>query len=309
MTIVTRFAPSPTGRLHLGHAYSALLAHEAARKDGGRFLLRIEDIDPVRCKPEFTDGIYEDLRWLGLDWENLVRTQSEHMDDYAAALARLDALGVLYPCACTRREIAEEAAASAHAPHLAATGPDGPVYPGTCRNKPRDAGLAARQAHASTTYANTGCAWRLDVQKARMLTGPLVWRDQTRGDIAARFEDFGDIVLARKDVPASYHLCVTVDDHRQGVTYVTRGEDLFRATDIHRLLQALLGYETPRYFHHPLLKDAHGRRFAKRDRAVTLQTLREAGQSPEAVRTLAMQEFSTKDEDRGHSGMTSGSSP
>jgi glutamyl-Q tRNA(Asp) synthetase len=278
--IVTRFAPSPTGHLHLGHAASALFAFEEARRGGGRFLLRIEDIDPVRCKPEFTEAIFEDLRWLGLTWEEPVRHQSQHLGDYTAALERLKGMGVVYPCFCTRREVAAEVAEAGHAPHLGAMGPDGPVYPGTCRNMSVGE-RAERLAQGGT--AN----WRLDMVKAIAKTGPLFWHDRARDRTEARPQDFGDVVIARKDVPTSYHLSVTVDDHLQGITLVTRGEDLFRATDIHRLLQALLDYETPEYHHHPLLKDAMGRRFAKRDKAVTLRASHETGKTPDEIRAMA----------------------
>jgi glutamyl-Q tRNA(Asp) synthetase len=273
--IVTRFAPSPTGLLHLGHAYSALFAERAAQ-NGGTFLLRIEDIDPVRCKPEFTQAIYDDLHWLGLKWHEPVRQQSRHLEDYAAALDVLRNKGVLYPCFCTRREVISEASAAGHAPH---TGPDGLIYPGTCRNLSES---ERREKLAQHTTAN----WRLDVAKALAMVGELTWRDATNGVIEAKPQDFGDVVLARKDVPTSYHLSVAVDDHLQGITLVTRGEDLFRATDIHRLLQALLGYATPEYHHHPLLTDAEGKRFAKRDKAVTLRELREGGKSPEDVQAM-----------------------
>ncbi|MFZ1109811.1 MAG: tRNA glutamyl-Q(34) synthetase GluQRS [Rhodomicrobium sp.] len=280
MPLVTRFAPSPTGSLHLGHAFSALFASEAARAGGGRFLLRIEDIDPVRCRPEFTEAIFEDLRWLGLTWEEPVLRQSGHMEDYAAALAKLSAMGLLYPCFCTRREIEAEVAASAAAPHLALHGPDGPVYPGTCRARGPD-------ERAARLSRNEAASWRLDAAKAFAMTGPLFWSDRAAGRIEAAPLDFGDVVLARKDAPASYHLAVAVDDHRQGVTLVTRGADLFRATDIQRLLQALLGYAPPDYHHHGLLTDAAGRRFAKRDRDVTLRGLREAGKTAAEVRDMA----------------------
>jgi glutamyl-Q tRNA(Asp) synthetase len=273
---VTRFAPSPTGYLHLGHAYSALFAFDTARRDNGKFILRIEDIDPVRCNSEFTDAMFEDLHWLGLRWEEPVRRQSQHLNDYAAALDKLRAMGVLYPCFCTRREIAEEAAASSHAPHM---GPDGPIYPGTCRN------LSATERAEKLAQNNTS-NWRLDIDEALGITGPLEWHDRGQGRVVAKPQDFGDVVLARKDVPTSYHLSVTVDDHLQGITLVTRGEDLLRSTDIHRLLQALLGYEVPDYHHHPLLKDADGKRFAKRDQAVTLRALRAAGQSLDDIKTM-----------------------
>jgi len=277
MPLVTRFAPSPTGYLHLGHAYSALFAYEAARAEGGRFLLRIEDIDPARCRPEFTQALLEDLRWLGLTWEAPVRRQSEHMDDYAAALAKLREMGLLYPCFCTRSEIRSEAMASAAAPHLPPQGPDGPIYPGTCRNL--HSGERARRLGR-----NEAAAWRLDTAGALELTGPLSWNDRAAGRVEAEPLDFGDVVLARKDVPASYHLSVTVDDFLQNVTLVTRGKDLFGATDVHRLLQALLGYPTPNYHHHELLTDAAGRRLAKRDKDMTLRALRAAGKTPADVR-------------------------
>ncbi len=229
-------------------------------------MLRIEDIDPVRCKPEFTEAIYEDLGWLGLTWEQPVRKQSEHLGDYTAALEKLRSMGVLYPCFCTRREIADEAAASGYAPH----GVDGVIYSGTCRN-------LAPQQRAEKLAEHKTANWRLDVAKAQSITDHLTWRDQSRGVIDARPQDFGDVVLARKDVPTSYHLSVTVDDHLQGITLITRGDDLFCSTDIHRLLQALLKYETPDYHHHPLKTDESGKRYAKRDQAVTLRSLRAEG--------------------------------
>jgi len=262
---VTRFAPSPTGRLHLGHAYSALLAHDFARLRDGTFLLRIEDIDPGRVRAEYVDGIIEDLLWLGLEWDGEMPYQSERLAIYAEALERLGAEGLLYPCFCTRAEIAAEIAASAAAPQ----GPDGPVYPGTCR------GLA--EPDFSRPHA-----WRLDVAKAIKRAGPLYWMD---GDTEVQAEPgrFGDVVLARKDAPASYHLAVTLDDAAQGVTDVVRGRDLFAATDVHRLLQALLGLPTPLYHHHDLLTDADGNRLAKRHGARTLADLRAAGADPDAL--------------------------
>ncbi|HSK39242.1 MAG TPA: tRNA glutamyl-Q(34) synthetase GluQRS [Arenibaculum sp.] len=274
--IVTRFAPSPTGHLHLGHAHSALFGWRAARAAGGLFLLRIEDIDPNRCRPDFERELKEDLAWLGLSWPEPVRRQSEHPGDYRAALDRLDVLGVTYPCFCSRREIEEEAARAAHAPH----GPDGPLYPGTCRR------LSAGERHARLE-AGTPFAVRLDTGRASALTGPLAWKDEARGEQAAAPASLGDVVLARKDVPTSYHLSVTVDDHLQGVTLVTRGEDLFHATHLHRLLQALLGYRPPRYHHHALLTDGQGRRLAKRDGASSLRALRAAGRTPAQVRAMA----------------------
>lgn len=273
---VSRFAPSPTGYLHLGHAYAALVAHGLARGAGGRFLLRIEDIDRGRCRPQFEAAIYEDLAWLGVRWETPVRRQSEHLDDYAAALSALDAAGLVYPCFCTRREIAAEIARSARAPH----GPEGPVYPGTCR------ALSGREA-ARRRSAGAPFALRLDMARAARRAGALSWTDLDRGEVAARPEAFGDVVLARKDAPASYHLAVAVDDHLQGIEVVSRGVDLFAATHVHRLLQALLGYRTPRYLHHRLVADAAGRRLAKRHDGPRLRALREAGRTPEEVRAMA----------------------
>lgn len=271
--IVTRFAPSPTGRLHEGHAFGALFAWHAAKAAGGRFLLRIEDIDQGRCRPEFEAGIVEDLTWLGLDWEAPVRRQFEHMADYRAALDRLADMGVLYPCFCTRADIAAEIARADAAPH----GPEGPLYPGTCRGLSpgqRDARIAAGAAYAL----------RLDAVKAARITGPLDWHDRAAGTIACDPLAHGDVVLARKDVPASYHLAVTHDDALQGVTLVTRGLDLFHATHVHRLLQALLGWPTPDYHHHRLIVDAGGTRLAKRAGAPTLKSLRDAGESGAALR-------------------------
>jgi glutamyl-Q tRNA(Asp) synthetase len=267
MQVVSRFAPSPTGRLHLGHAYSALLAHDFARSRSGTFLLRIEDIDPGRARAEHVDGIVEDLAWLGLRWDGEIVFQSERLALYAEALGRLKAQGLVYPCFCTRSAIATEIAASAAAPH----GPNGMYYPGTCRRVPQEeqARRIAAEAHA----------WRLDVARAATLARPLSWRD---GDskVRAEPEAFGDVVLARKDAPVSYHLAVTVDDAAQGVTDVVRGRDLYAATHVHRLLQALLDLPTPAYHHHPLLTDAEGRRLAKRTGAPTLAALREAGTDP-----------------------------
>ncbi|MFQ5533554.1 MAG: tRNA glutamyl-Q(34) synthetase GluQRS [Sphingomonadales bacterium] len=273
---VTRFAPSPSGELHLGHAFSALTCYEAARSTGGRLLLRIEDIDQGRCRPEYVQRIYDDLHWLGIEWEQPVRRQSGHFDDYRAALARLDELGVLYPCFCTRADIRAEIEKSPNAPH----GPDGPLYPGACRT------LAAER-RAAALAAGQPFALRIDVEKAiAMAGGPLTWFDEKAGEIKARPEQLGDAVLARKDVPTSYHLAVTVDDHLQGVTLIIRGRDLFHATHLHRLLQALLGYRTPRYHHHDLLTDENGQRLAKRCKSLSLKALREAGATPEDVKRM-----------------------
>ena len=262
--VVTRFAPSPTGRLHLGHAVSAIRAHDFARERGGRFLLRIEDIDGTRSRPEFVGGILEDLAWLELRWDSLV-FQSERLATYAAALETLKARGLVYPCVCTRAEIA----ASASAPQ----GDAGPVYPGICRR------LSAEEIAARTGP----CCWRLDMAKAVDETGALCWHDATAGWVVADPLAQGDVVLARKDAPASYHLAVTLDDAAQGVTDVVRGVDLFAATDVHRVLQALLGLPVPAYHHHPLVLDAAGRRLAKRDGAPSLAELRAAGETGPAL--------------------------
>lgn len=270
---VTRFAPSPTGHLHLGHAYAARFAFDAARLTGGRFLLRLEDLDPQRCRPEFAHSIVADLAWLGLRPDGALVRQSERLGLYREALGRLQALGVLYPCFCTRREVRAEVEAAAGAPH----GPSGErLYPGTCR------GLGAAE-RAKRMRAGEPFAWRLDVGRALELTGPLAWYDVRAGWVEAAPGLLGDVVLARKDVPASYHLAVTVDDAAQGVTLVTRGEDLFHATHVHRLLQALLGLPVPRWYHHNLIADRDGRRMAKRTGALTLRYLREHGHAPATI--------------------------
>jgi glutamyl-Q tRNA(Asp) synthetase len=269
--IVTRFAPSPTGYLHLGHVRSAWEGWHAAREVDGRFLLRIEDIDRTRCRAEFETAIREDLAWLGLDWDGEIRRQSEHFADYRAALALLDGDGILYPCFCTRREIQAEIARAGGAPQ----GEAGPVYPGTCRR------LSAAK-RTERIAAGVDYALRLDVAAALARTGALDWSEGGRR-IAVDPGALGDVVLARKDVPTSYHLAVALDDALQGVTLVTRGVDLFAATHIHRLLQALLGLPTPAYRHHPLLRDASGKRLAKRDRALTIRAMRTAGITPTEI--------------------------
>ncbi|PEQ14098.1 tRNA glutamyl-Q(34) synthetase GluQRS [Novosphingobium sp. PC22D] len=238
--IRTRFAPSPNGPLHLGHAYAAIRAHDLARTRGGQFLLRIEDIDGERSRREWIDEHLADLAWLGLAWDAPPVFQSSRLDAYREAGDGLKAAGLLYPCRCTRAEIA---AASTHA------GPDGPIYPGTCRGRHVDP---------------AGAAWRLDMAKAIERAGPLEWTDEIAGPQAARPERFGDVVLLRKELPASYHLAATLDDAADGVTLVTRGMDLFAASHVHRLLQALLGLPVPVWHHHPLLVEADGRKLAKR---------------------------------------------
>jgi glutamyl-Q tRNA(Asp) synthetase len=286
MTVVTRFAPSPTGFLHLGHAHSALAGWRRAREAGGRFLLRIEDIDQGRCRPEFEAAILEDLAWLGLDWYGPVRRQSEHWDDYRSALAVLEGQGLIYPCFCTRREIQAEVAAIQSAPHGSAPRgpadtPDGtPLYPGTCRR------LSPRQ-RADRLAEGRPYALRLDMAEAMRRAGPLGWTDELADEQVARPERQGDVVLARKETPTSYHLAVTVDDEIQGVTVVTRGRDLFEATHVHRLLQALLGYRVPVWRHHALLTDSAGRRLAKRSDAASIRAYRAQGSSAVEIRALA----------------------
>ncbi len=270
-----RFAPTPSGYMHLGHAYSALIAWSNAQAVGSRFLLRIEDIDRSRCRPAFEQAIYEDLAWLGVDWQRPARRQAEHMADYAEALKVLGELGVLYPCFCTRSEVQAEIEGADAAPH----GPDGPHYPGTCRGMSRaeqNRRIRAGKAHAL----------RIDMAKAVAVAGLLSWTDRKAGEVEANPLSAGDVVLARKDVPTSYHLAVTVDDHVQGVSLVTRGWDLYHATHIHRLLQALLGLHTPVYYHHPMITDPNGVRLAKRNRAVTLRALRNGGKTLGDVRRM-----------------------
>jgi glutamyl-Q tRNA(Asp) synthetase len=280
--IVTRFAPSPTGFLHLGHAYSALLGHRTARAANGRFLLRIEDIDRTRCKPEFETAIFDDLHWLGLGWEQPVRRQSDHFVEYAAALQRLESDGLVYPCFCSRKDIA----AAASAPHgVPSHEGETVIYPGTCRGL--DPILAAARKAAGAPFA-----LRLDTEKASRQAGPLMFVDaepdgSNPREIRAEPERFGDVVLGRRDTPASYHLCATLDDHLQGVTLVIRGEDLRPATHLHRLLQAVLGLATPHYRHHLLLTNESGVRLSKRDGAMALRALRDRGISASAVRRMA----------------------
>ncbi len=288
MTAILRFAPSPNGHLHLGHAYSACIGHDLARDMGGRFLVRIEDIDIVRCRPALADAALEDLEWLGLRWEQPVLRQSEHFAVYRAAADRLSAMGLLYPCFATRAEIAKAAAANPDA-----RDPDGaPLYPGLYRGYP--AAEAHRRMAAGEPYA-----LRLDMalamfMAARIAAGrPLTFlemaADRTRTEtIVACPERWGDAVIVRKDVPASYHLAVVVDDARQGVTHITRGRDLYAATDLHRLLQVLLGLPEPVYHHHRLITDAYGRKLAKSARDTSIRSLRESGWTPVDVRRAIM---------------------
>lgn len=266
--MITRFAPSPNGPLHLGHAYAAIIAHDLAAETGGEFLIRIEDIDGPRSKPEFAEQFREDLAWLGLTWRE-VPAQSTRLGRYEAAAERLKAMGLLYPCQCSRKDIAEAATE---------TGADGPIYPGTCKGKNVDP---------------AGAAWRLDMAKACAQVGELHWTDQLAGEQLATPQDFGDIVLLRKDLPASYHLAATLDDADDGVTLVTRGADLFAATHIHRLLQALLDLPVPTWHHHDLLiEDASGKKLAKRRGSASLSDRRNANEDGELYKKqLRLQNF------------------
>lgn len=259
--MLTRFAPSPTGMLHLGHAYSAVLAHAAARSAGGHFLIRIDDIDGSRSREEYVGASLADLEWLGIDWDGDPVRQSDRLGDYAAALDQLRARGLVYPCFCTRADIA----ASLSAPH----GPSGAVYPGTCRT--------ASDAERARRMVEEPHCWRLDMARASAEAGELAWDEAGQGPRSADPLAHGDIVLARKDAPASYHLASTLDDAAMGVTHIVRGADLIASTDVHRLLQALLGLPTPLYRHHALVCGPDGKRLAKRDAAASLASLRAAG--------------------------------
>lgn len=269
MSFVTRFAPSPTGYLHRGHAFSAATAFTAAQASRGRFLLRIEDIDATRCRPEYEAAIYEDLAWLGLTWETPVRRQSEHLDDYRAALDQLRERGLAYRCFRTRKEVLDEIGRAPHG------------LPETFRGAP----LAAAE-EAALLAAGRPFAWRLSLDAAKAELGGwsrLGFDEEGRGRIESDPERAGDVVLARKDVGVAYHLAVVVDDALQGVTHVIRGEDLFEATPVQRLLQTLLGLPAPTYRHHRLLTGPDGRRYAKRDKAETLRDLRAHGVTPEEL--------------------------
>ncbi|WP_408589017.1 tRNA glutamyl-Q(34) synthetase GluQRS [Novosphingobium sp.] len=256
---ITRFAPSPNGPLHLGHAYSAMIAHDRAASDSGEFLLRIEDIDGTRSKPELADEFRADLDWLRLPYRE-VTPQSQRLASYRDAADNLRAMGLIYPCRCTRSQIAAAATRM---------GPDGPIYPGTCLNRP--------------IVPEPGVVWRLDMEQATDLAGPLDWTDERRGVQQARPEIFGDVVLWRRDAPASYHLAATLDDAADGVSVVTRGADLFAASHVHRLLQALLGLPVPVWHHHRVLVEADGRKLAKRRSAPALADRRRAGEDGRAV--------------------------
>lgn len=263
--IVTRFAPSPTGRLHLGHAYSAAIGHQRAREGGGRFRLRIEDLDQTRARPEFVDGIFEDLRWLAIDWDEPALIQSQRTEAYSEALERLKAQGLAYACFCTRADIAQ----SLTAPH----GDAATSYPGTCRGLSDDPERRSMTAHA----------WRLDAAKALGIAGLPSWSEVDGRTFQSKESDFGDAILARKDAPASYHLSCVVDDAESGVTTVVRGADLRPSTPVQRLLQILLELSEPTYLHHPLVAHEDGRRLAKRDLSPTLIAMRQAGVNGEKL--------------------------
>lgn len=273
--VTTRFAPSPSGWLHLGHAYSARFGWDAARAANGRFLLRIDDLDQERSRPEYDDAIFEDLAWLGLDWDPAIRRESDHLSDYQAAVDRLTDDGLAYPCFCSRREIRAEIARMGAAPH----GPEGPHYPGTCRT-------LSQAERKDRIAAGSTPAIRLDTARAMAQTGPLTWTDREAGIVTARPDQFGDPIIGRKDGPGAYHIAVVVDDAAQDVTLVTRGRDLFAASHLHRLLQALLDLPVPDYWHHRLIMDQEGKRLAKRSDAQAIRTLRADGLSAEAVWAL-----------------------
>jgi glutamyl-Q tRNA(Asp) synthetase len=281
MSVVTRFAPSPTGELHLGSAYSAWTGWHRAREAGGTFLVRIEDIDIRRCKRQFETAMLADLTWLGFTWDGAVRRQSDHFADYGRVLDGLDARGLIYPCFCSRADIA----ASAGAPHGPfdgpVHGPDGLLYPGICRN------LSAQERRERLLAGREHCL-RLDSERAAAQAGPYRFFEEAQGWVEGNPLLLGDVVIARKDTPTSYHLSVVVDDHLQGVTLVTRGEDVLPSTHVHGLLQKLLGYDPPRYAHHGLLTDTTGRRFAKRDRDMTIRAMREQGMSRDQVIARAL---------------------
>ena len=282
LPVRTRFAPSPTGRLHLGHVLAAKVAHDLARRGGGEFRLRHEDIDATRVREAYYAGIEADLRWLGLAWDGPALRQRTRLAAYEEVLAQLRERGLVYPCFCTRREIQDEVAAMGAAPQ----GPEGPLYPGTCRN------LSAEQRQQRLA-AGINPAWRLDSQLAAATAGSLTFTDLRHGRAAVQPGLLGDVVLARKDIGTAYHLAVVVDDSFQEITHVTRGEDLLAATHVQRLLQALLGLPEPVYLHHPLVVDEHGRRLAKRHDALAIATLREAGLSPAAVFAMLPQDMET----------------
>lgn len=271
--VITRFAPSPTGRLHMGHAYSALFASSLAADEGGKFLLRIEDIDTSRCRKEYTEGIYEDLEWLGILWEPDVLIQSNRFDAYRNSINVLREMGVLYPCFCSRKKIEAEQSNEGLAPH----GSGSPKYSGHCRkigSKIRRDRIAQGEPHS----------WRLDCSAAFSITGELRWIDRLAGETIVDPSILGDIIISRKDIATSYHLAVTLDDAEQGVTLISRGEDLIESTHVHRLLQCLLGLPVPDWCHHKLIKNEEGKRFSKREGSLTLKEMRGSGIRAEDLR-------------------------
>jgi len=271
----TRFAPSPTGYLHLGHVFSALFAYEASKILGGELIIRIEDIDKQRSRSHFEKSIFEDLDWIGIKYRKIIRRQSEKMSDYEAAIEELDRLNLIYPCFCTRSEIQSEILRAGYAPH----GIDHLVYPGTCRR-------LSKSEKEKRIKTNKNYAWRLDIRSAAKKIGKLSWHDIRLGNHEVPVGIIGDVVIGRKDVPSSYHLASTLDDHIQRVGLVTRGEDLVESTHIHRILQSLLGLKTPFYFHHPLILDSSGVRLSKRTRAQTIRAMKARGLSPKEVINL-----------------------
>lgn len=270
--VVTRFAPSPSGPLHVGHLLAALQARRLADAHGGRCLLRVENIDQRAQHPEYMQLMYEDLHWLDLKFDGEVMVQTQRFDRYRAVLEQLRCAGLLYPCFCTRTEIKNQVAEMGRAPHATL----GYLYPGTCRQLPPDEVVEKLAAGVPHT-------WRLDMQRVQDLIGCPTWHDLRRGTQRCVPTAYGDVVLARKDFPASYHLAVVVDDAAQGVTHVTRGADLFDSTHIHRALQGVLGLPVPQYCHHALLRDNTGKRLAKRDGARSIASLRQAGYTPQQV--------------------------
>ncbi|MFZ9940583.1 MAG: tRNA glutamyl-Q(34) synthetase GluQRS [Luteolibacter sp.] len=284
--VVTRFAPSPTGLMHMGHAYAAWVAQALAKQyPHGRFLLRFEDIDTTRVKAPYYDAIEEDLQWLGLPWDDSPLRQSTRSAAYQSALTELKSLGVVYPCFCTRGEIIAESARITNAPH----GPDGPPYPGTCRSFHPD----QREEKISSGLAHS---WRLDSIAASQLCGPLEFTDLRYGVIRVDPSLLGDVILSRKDIGPAYHLAVVVDDAFQGITHVTRGEDLLHSTHVHRLLQALLKLPALDYLHHPLVTDPQGKRLAKRADSQSIASLRDAGMSPQEIFSQIEQALSSSRE-------------
>ena len=271
--MITRFAPSPTGLLHIGHAYSALYAAKMAESTNGKFFLRIENIDQGRCKSEYEDAIIEDLTWLGLKWESPVYRQSDRLALYKSALQKLVSQNVVYKCFCTRGEIQNEIENIGRAPHLNIKDVKTSLYPGICKR------LTFSEVNKNIQIGKP-YAIRLNIQKAMKICPPLSWQDLKKGRQIAHPEIFGDVIIARKETPTSYHLSSTTDDHFQNINCITRGIDLFEVTHIHRILQALLGYKAPIYDHHDLVKDKKGARLSKRDKSITIQSLRRAGKSP-----------------------------